>query len=342
MGTNDGFSDALLAWYDREARVLPWRQGPGEPLADPYHVLVSEIMLQQTTVATVLSRYGPFLEQFPNLQALAEAPEADVLAAWAGLGYYRRARALHACAKALMAEHDGVFPRDVKGLLSLPGIGDYTSAAIASIAFGQPAVVVDGNGERVVARVFESEAPLPGAKKELKARAGLLSPQERSGDYAQAMMDLGATICRPRAPQCMLCPVRSFCDARSSGDPERLPVKAAKKAKKEVRGQIFVLLNEADEVLCQQRADKGLLAGMLGLPGGGWDGAPLPPKPAGTVEAGGISHTLTHRQLEIDVLVARVLTSDIQGTWMPVDEARAAMPTLFRKALERGLSSAPS
>jgi len=346
MGTSrrsekKGFAEALLAWYDREARVLPWRQGPGEPPADPYHVLVSEIMLQQTTVATVLGRYEPFLELFPTLYDLAAAPEADVLAAWAGLGYYRRARALHACARALAADHGGVFPRTATELKALPGIGDYTGAAIAAIAFGEAVTVVDGNVERVVARVFDIDQPLPGARKVLRARAEDISPDQRPGDYAQAMMDLGATVCRPRSPQCMLCCVRPFCDGVLSGDPERLPVKAAKKSKKVVTGKVLVLRNEQGEVYCQDRPAKGLLAGMLGLPGGGWDGAEVPAVSAELVEAGSISHTLTHRQLEIDVLTAVVSSTELKGRWLPVEHAREAMPTLFRKALERGLNSDP-
>ncbi|MEM1409295.1 MAG: A/G-specific adenine glycosylase, partial [Pseudomonadota bacterium] len=178
MGRKDGFADALLAWYDREGRDLPWRARPGAPLADPYHVLVSEVMLQQTTVAVVRQRFGPFVEQFPGVEALAEAEEPEVLAAWAGLGYYRRARSLHACVRALVSEHQGAFPGSEAALKALPGIGDYTAAAITSIAFGAPAVVVDGNIERVMARVFAIAAPLPGSKKEIKAAAALLSPQE--------------------------------------------------------------------------------------------------------------------------------------------------------------------
>lgn len=305
---------------------------------EPYHILVSEVMLQQTTVATVLSRYHPFLEQFPHVQALAQADEADVLAAWAGLGYYRRARSLHACAKAVVERFDGQFPQTEEELRSLPGIGDYTAAALAAIAFHQPAVVVDGNIERVTSRVFAIEDPLPGAKKKIKDAAASLTPDVAAGDFAQAMMDLGSSVCKPKDPQCLLCPVRAFCAAQSRGIQQELPRKTPKADKKFVQGTMLVLTNRRGEVLCVRRPGEGLFAGMLGLPGGGWDGAPIPKVSAILHEKGQVEHVLTHRKLMISVH-AGILTRRLPGTeWCAPDEARAAMPTLFRKALDRGLA----
>lgn len=338
MRKTEGFGEALLDWYDRHARVLPWRAEPGEVRrTDPYHVLLSEVMLQQTTVAVVEQRFVQFLDQFPDLRSLAEAPEEVVMAAWAGLGYYRRARSLHACAKALMAEHGGVFPRDEKALKALPGIGDYTAAAISAIAFGDPAVVVDGNIERVVARVARVTGELPGAKKEIKAEALKLMPDERFGDYAQAMMDLGARVCRPKGPDCLLCPVRSFCSVAGSAEAETLPRKALKREKKTVQGVMIVLQRADGAILCEKRPADGLFGGMLGLPGGGWDGREVPSLEAELQDAGAVTHILTHRRLEIDVKVAAAPEAR-DGVWMDPDEARAAMPTLFVKALERALS----
>ncbi|MEM1379282.1 MAG: A/G-specific adenine glycosylase [Pseudomonadota bacterium] len=333
------FADDLLAWYDREARSLPWRIPPGGPLQDPYRVLVSEIMLQQTTVAVVQTRFVAFLDQFPDLFALARAPEADVLAAWAGLGYYRRARSLHACAKALVDDHSGEFPSTEEALKQLPGIGEYTAAAIASIAFGQPAVVVDGNIERVMARVHSIATPLPKGKKDIKAAAADVSPTDRPGDYAQALMDLGARICRPKAADCLLCPVRRHCRIQREGDPLALPVKAPRKAKQTVEGSIYVAVNGDDCVLCEDRPDDGLFAGMLGLPGGGWDGRTPPVSLHGGEVCGSFSHILTHRRLAIDVHRADAPSADQNFRWVPIDHARRTMPTLFRKALDQALSS---
>ena len=332
------FAKDLLDWYDAHARVLPWRVPPGEARrAEPYHVLLSEVMLQQTTVAVVEKRFGEFLEQFPTIRALAEAPEADVMAAWAGLGYYRRARSLHACAKAVVDDHGGEFPQAEEDLKSLPGVGDYTSAAVAAIAFGQPAVVVDGNIERVVARVETITEALPKAKKAIKAAAAELMPTVRFGDYAQALMDLGAGVCRPKAPNCLLCPVRRQCDVAGSPDAELLPKKAPKRPKKEVHGILLVQRNAHGEVLCEDRGSEGLFAGMLGLPGGGWDGSPLPD---GTGEpVGSFEHVLTHRRLKIDVVVPTGAAITASRRWLALEEARAAMPTLFKKALDVALSS---
>ena len=229
----------LLEWYDRHARVLPWRSPPGAPAPDPYRVWLSEVMLQQTTVAAVKPYYGRFLERWPTVEALAAAEDAELMAAWAGLGYYSRARNLLACARAVVAEHGGRFPETATKLKKLPGIGDYTAAAIAAIAFGEPAAVVDGNVERVVARLFALDS-----KAAVRAQAADLTPAERPGDYAQAMMDLGATICTPRNPACAICPVRSDCRAFALGTPAAWPVNPPKATRPHRRG--FVFWAEAD------------------------------------------------------------------------------------------------
>jgi A/G-specific adenine glycosylase len=304
-------------------------------------VLVSEVMLQQTTVAVVRERFASFLESFPDVETLASAEEAEVLGAWAGLGYYRRARSLHACARALMADHGGLFPQTEDALRTLPGIGDYTAAAIASIAFGVPATVVDGNIERIVARLFAIEEPLPKGKRAIRDAASLLSPKERPGDYAQAMMDLGATICRPKAPQCLLCPVSGSCEARHLGIAADLPKKAARRPRKVATGTLFVLTNGAGEVLCEERPAEGLFAGMLGLPGTGWDGTARE-EPADMAPAGSFVHILTHRELKIDVLRGKA-SETLPGTvFIAQEEAARRMPSFFAKALRTGLSSAGS
>ena len=336
----EGFAPALLAWYDAHARRLPWRVPPGEARrAEPYHVLLSEVMLQQTTVAVVEKRFVAFLDQFPTVFDLALAPEVDVLAAWAGLGYYRRARSLHACARAVVDDHGGVFPTSADKLKALPGVGDYTSAAVAAIAFDQPAVVVDGNIERVVARVEHIAEQLPKAKKTIKAAAEALMPAQRFGDYAQALMDLGATTCRPKAPNCLLCPVRTFCDVAGTAAAEGLPNKAPKRPKREVTGTLFVLRNRAGDVLCEDRPGEGLFAGMLGLPGEAWDGRSGADIRADLKSVGQVEHVLTHRRLKLDVQTGQMVRKPGVGRWVPLEQARGAMPTLFVKALELALNS---
>ena len=246
----------MLAWYDRHRRTLPWRAPAGER-TDPYRVWLSEIMLQQTTVATVGDYFRRFVERWPTVEALAAAPLDDVLSAWAGLGYYARARNLHACAQAVAERHGGRFPEDEAGLLALPGIGPYTAAAIRAIAFDQPASAVDGNVERVIARLFAIETPLPDAKPEIHARAAELVPQQRAGDYAQAMMDLGATVCTPRNPRCVICPLMDGCRARQLGIAEELPRRAPKADKPTRRGLAFVLAAQGRRHPAAQAADQG-------------------------------------------------------------------------------------
>ena len=313
QGGDDGAA-ALLAWYDRHRRVLPWRAGPGER-PDPYRVWLSEIMLQQTTVATVGPYFRAFLERWPDVASLAAAPLDDVLHAWQGLGYYARARNLHKCAIAVARDHGGRFPDDEAALRALPGIGAYTAAAIAAIAFDRPAVVVDGNVERVVARLYAVETPLPAAKPELRRLAGDLTPDERPGDFAQAMMDLGATICTPRAPRCVLCPLMAGCRARARGIAEELPRRTAKPEKPTRRGVAFFAVDAAGAVLLRRRAEQGLLGGMMEVPSTDWRAEAWPMDEALRAAPlaadwralpGTVRHTFTHFHLELTVLAARI------------------------------------
>ena len=326
-----GFARDLLAWYDAHARTLPWRAPPGTPAPDPYRVWLAEVMLQQTTVATVRPRYERFLTLFPTVEALAAAPLDDVLAEWAGLGYYARARNLHACAKAVAA---GGWPRTEAGLRALPGLGAYTAASVAAIAFGERAVVVDGNVERVVARVFAVETPVKQVSARIRALADALTPDERCGDYAQAMMDLGATVCRPKAPDCLLCPVRAHCDAAARGLTEELPVRVLRKARPVRYGTVYVGLRSDGSVLCERRPPEGLYGGMVGLPGSGWGDAPTPapPVPADWREARRVTHGLTHFVLELTVYEAAVEAAPPGLFFVPREDTRS-LPTVFRACL---------
>lgn len=302
----------LLAWYDESARLLPWRaRGGAEP--DPYRVWLSEIMLQQTRVETVLPYYAKFLSRWPDVTALAEARQEEVLSAWAGLGYYARARNLHACAKAVVAEFAGVFPGEEAELRRLPGIGAYTSAAIAAIAFGRKATPVDGNIERVMSRLFAVEEKLPAAKKTLARLAAELTPAYRAGDFAQALMDLGATICTPRKPACAICPWMTPCIARQRGEQETFPRKQRKAEGKLRKGAAFVVLRDDDHILLRTRGEKGLLASMTEVPGSEWSAeyrdstasAPIPGLKWRKL-VGVVRHVFTHFPLELTVYVARV------------------------------------
>lgn len=321
----------LLAWYDRHARVLPWRTPPGGAGADPYRVWLSEVMLQQTTVAAVKSYFERFTTLWPTVHDLAAAEDAQVMAEWAGLGYYARARNLLACARTVAGL--GAFPDTREGLAALPGIGAYTSAAIAAIAFDRPETVVDGNVERVVARLFAVETPLPTAKPELTALAARLTPQERPGDFAQAMMDLGATICTPRSPACGICPVIPHCAARARGIAADLPRKAPKKAKPQRRGTVWIGFAE-NAVLVETRPDKGLLGGTLAFPSTGWDGSDLPPPaPADWQELGLVRHVFTHFALDLTVATGRLTAPPQRGNLVPLGQFDpSALPGLMRKA----------
>ncbi len=336
---NEMFSSRLLDWYDAHARDLPWRVGPKARAAgarpDPYRVWLSEVMLQQTTVATVTPRFEAFLSRWPDVAALAAAPLEDVLGEWAGLGYYARARNLHACAKVVADELGGVFPDTEEGLISLPGIGPYTAAAIAAIAFDHPAVVIDGNIDRVMVRIENIARPIREAKAEIRASAAERTPDQRAGDYAQGLMDLGAGVCRPRNPDCLLCPVAEFCRARAAGVQDGLPVKPAKKARPVRHGVVYVGLREDGAVLTERRPAKGLFGGMAGLPGGAWaEGeAPkaAPPVKARWREAGTAEHTLTHFHLILTVMTANTKEAP-EGLFWTAD--LETLPTVFRKAVK--------
>jgi A/G-specific adenine glycosylase len=327
----------ILSHYDAHARELPWRSLPGAPAPDPYRVWLSEIMLQQTTVAAVKPYFASFIALWPTVQALASAHDEDVMSAWAGLGYYARARNLLACARIIVADHAGTFPVTERALLALPGVGAYTAAAIASIAYGARAVVVDGNVERVMARLHAVETPLPAAKAILRDLADHYTPLERAGDYAQAVMDLGATICTPRSPRCTLCPISANCQGRENA--ERYPVKPPKVAKPVRRGTAWWI--ECDgNVLLIQRPAKGLLGGMAALPSCEWQGPDAePPFAASWENAGSIAHVFTHFALTLHVQKACApitAATDIGGRWHPIDQIESAgLPTVFTKAAAR-------
>ncbi len=327
-------SETLLDWYDRHARDLPWRAPPGTPAPEPYRVWLSEVMLQQTTVAAVKPYFAVFTERWPTVEALAAAPEEDVMAAWAGLGYYSRARNLVKCARAVADM--GAFPSSEKELRKLPGLGDYTAAAVAAIAFAQRAVVVDANVERVVARLFAIDEPLPGARKAILAKADMITPDERAGDFAQAMMDLGSSICTARDPKCLLCPLADECEGRKAGDPARLPVKAPKKAKPLRKGRTWWIERD-DAVWLVRREGTGMLGGMRALPDDGWsargdgEGGPAG-EPLGLVR-----HGFTHFDLELSV--QRHGAPLGEGEWWPLDKLdEAGLPTLFAKAAQLALA----
>lgn len=322
---------ALLDWYDAHARDLPWRVPPGSGRrADPYRVWLSEVMLQQTTVAAVRGYYAAFTARWPDVRALAAADDADVMAAWAGLGYYARARNLLACARAVAAT-GGRFPDTEAGLRALPGIGAYTAAAIAAIAFGRPAVVVDGNVERVMARLGAIETPLPAARGAIHALAAELTPADRPGDHAQAVMDLGATICTPRRPACILCPLAGACAARAAGIAEGLPRKAPKREKPERRGAVY-LARRGAEWLLETRPARGLLGGMLAFPTTEWgeDPAPAPPFVADWRRVGEVRHVFTHFALTLAVMTTDGTGNPDRGAFRPLDPA--ALPMVFARA----------
>ena len=337
----------LLAWYDRHRRSLPWRARPGQ-VADPYHVWLSEIMLQQTTVPAVKPYYETFLKRWPTVEQLAAADIHDVMAAWAGLGYYARARNLHKCAAIVTERHGGRFPGTEEALRELPGIGRYTAGAIAAIAFDRPATIVDGNVERVVSRLYRVQTPLPKAKPQLWALAERLTPERRPGDYAQAIMDLGATICTPQKPACSLCPWRSECAAFKAGDQESYPRKAPKAERPQHYGVAFWIMNEKGEVALRRRPPSGLLGGMLEPPGTEWGDkavgktvalrkAPLAAE--WRWSEGVVRHVFTHFALELQVARTTVKGRPIKDAeWVPIDRLGAvALPSLMRKVAKLAL-----
>jgi A/G-specific adenine glycosylase len=335
-------SAQLLAWYDANARALPWRSPPGTAAPEPYRVWLSEVMLQQTTVAAVGPYYAKFVERWPTVQALAAAKEADVMAAWAGLGYYSRARNLIACAR-VVAGSGGEFPGTEAELRALPGLGAYTAAAVAAIAFGQHAAVIDANVERVIARLFAIAEPLPAARKAIRARVEALVPAGRPGDFAQALMDLGATICTSRNPRCLLCPLSDHCTGRTDGA-ERFPVKPARKAKPQRLGRAFWIAREG-AVWLVKRPGHGMLGGMRALPDDGWsakgDGSAMPPLAGEWTSAGAVRHSFTHFDLELQLMLYSGTEWDSLsgGEWWALNRLEAAgLPTLFAKAAQLALA----
>jgi A/G-specific adenine glycosylase len=345
---------ALLDWYDRERRDLPWRTKRGRR-ADPYRVWLSEIMLQQTTVKAVIPFYERFLARWPAIENLAAADLDDVLAAWAGLGYYSRARNLHKCANAVVADHGGTFPRTEAELRALPGIGPYTAAAIAAIAFGEPATPVDGNVERVISRLFAVKHPLPAAKRELKRLAETLTPQRRAGDFAQAMMDLGASLCSPKKPSCLMCPLQQDCHAHALGIEAQLPVKVEKIGRPTRYATAFLALREDGYVLLRKRPEAGLLGGMLEVPSTEWVDdwlaadlalAAAPVRADWWPVPGLVSHTFTHFRLELMVFRAIVPMDAALTFWAFPERCRwvsrrdlgsVALPSVMKKAIGHAL-----
>jgi len=338
---------AILAWYDTHARALPWRASPAARAAgvrpDPYRVWLSEIMLQQTTIPHATPYFLTFLHRWPTVKALAAADEGELMAGWAGLGYYARARNLIACARQVAGDLGGVFPDTEAGLRTLPGVGPYTAAAIAAIAFDRPANVVDGNVERLVSRLYAVETPLPAAKPELTALAGGLVADDRPGDWAQALMDLGAMVCTPTAPACERCPAAGVCQALALGDPAAYPRRAPKPARPRRHGAAYLLLR-GDEAALVRRPPKGLLGGMLALPTSDWRAAPwsdaeaiaAAPTTAPWRPAGEIEHVFTHFALTLRVFRAE---GDWDGgVWTPLSGLEA-MPSVFLKAARQGLEA---
>ncbi len=333
---------ALLAWYDKARRELPWRAAPGQS-PDPWHVVVSELMLQQTTVATVRSRFEPFLLRFPTLASLATAPLDDVLHAWQGLGYYRRARALHACARAVVEHHGGCLPLDHDVLIELPGIGPYTAAAVAAIAGARPVVPVDGNVERVLTRMLAVATPMPAARPQLRAAAASLADATRPADLAQALMELGALVCTPRRPRCVACPWGSWCLGAAEGDPEHYPVVAPRKKRTALFAHAFLLERADGAILFRRRPETGVLAGMIELPSTPWladrEAAFAAITPSLPVVAhlqalpGAVRHLFTHLDLSVTVLRGQASEAP-SGMWVARDGLAAlALPTLTRKLL---------
>ncbi len=348
-------NQSLLKWYDRHARRLPWRVSPEDrklgEIPDPYRIWLSEVMLQQTTVAAVKDYFEKFTNAWPSVEDLAAADEEDVMKAWAGLGYYSRARNLKKCADTVARDHGGRFPEAEDALLKLPGIGPYTAAAIATIAFDRHAAVVDGNVERVLTRLTQIETPLPEAKSQIKDVMATLTPHDRPGDFAQAVMDLGATICTPKRPACGLCPWMSDCKVQNSSLAEALPRKAPKKEKPTRYGAAFVAVDrESGAILLRRRPPKGLLGGMTEVPGTDWSEAfdvsgaqehvPFPSE--WRICAGVVKHTFTHFHLRLTVLRAYApqdILRMVEGTWWspPAALDEEALPTVMRKVLSAAL-----
>ena len=336
------FSHALLDWYDRHARALPWRVPPGaDERADPYRVWVSEIMLQQTGAKVVAPRFVRFVARWPTVVDLADAHVDEVVGEWAGLGYYSRARNIHACARVVVEGRGGAFPRTAAGLRELPGIGDYTSAAIAAIAFGEPVPVVDGNVERIASRILTLDRPPKAAARAVRDAVAAWVPADRPGDFAQATMDLGATICTPRSPACLHCPVAAHCRARAAGEPERWPVKAAKAARPSRLGAAFVARRPDGAVLLTRRPPRGLLGGTASVPMSDWSsradgatGAEAAPFAADWRRVGTARHGFTHFDIALEVWTATATREAPDGCWWSTDVEADGVTTLLRRVLE--------
>jgi len=340
-------AEKILGWYDQNRRHLPWRSAP-DVIANPYHVWLSEIMLQQTTVITVKPYFEDFLERWPQLNDLASASLDDVLHLWQGLGYYARARNLHKCANIIISEYGGNFPENENDLLKLPGIGPYTAAAIVAIAFGKKATPIDGNIERVITRLFAILEPIPLSKKKLGELACAMTPDDRAGDFAQSLMDIGATICTPKNPICKLCPLIGECAAESEGIANDLPTRAPKRSKPTREGVIFWLTNDKGEVLLRRRPEKGLLGGMVELPSSDWQENHRPLKeslseaPAEVdwqILPGKVKHTFTHFHLELDVAIGHCSKpKSIRGIWTNTSNFNEyALPTVIKKVVSHTL-----
>ncbi|MGB9144111.1 MAG: A/G-specific adenine glycosylase [Aestuariivirga sp.] len=347
QGLHEDLSEKLLAWYDAHGRDLPWRAKPGKT-SDPYRVWLSEIMLQQTTVAAVRGYYVKFLSLWPTVNDLAKANQEDVLRAWAGLGYYARARNLHACAIQIASEWGGKFPGTVEALRALPGIGPYTAAAIAAIAFDQPHAAVDGNVERVMSRLYAIETPLPEAKRLIGGKAQALVPAKRAGDFAQAFMDLGAAVCTPRVLNCSICPWTDECLARKMGIAESLPRKLPKAKIPSRVGIAFWVEGGDGRILLRLRPQKGLLGGMVEVPSTPWE-AKLPRKVSAPLRAKWsrlktpVEHTFTHFHLQLAVWKTKlteipVLSDDGDYRWVHKNDlAHEALPSVMRKIVTKAL-----
>lgn len=351
--TKEPTSTSLLAWYDRNARTLPWRISPSDRRknvrADPYRIWLSEVMLQQTTVKAVIPYFDRFTDQWPDVIQLAQARSDEVMAAWAGLGYYSRARNLIACARYIADQLDGLFPTRPADLRQLPGIGQYTSAAIAAIAFDEPIAVVDGNVERVVTRLYAIDTPLPQAKRDVRSKLEPLVPQLRPGEFAEAMMDLGATVCTPRNPDCALCPLSNACSAKIINRQTEFPVRPPRKSKPTRFGHAFVAIRIDGAILLRRRPDKGLLGGMCEVPGSIWTtGSPptdFPPPIAGewSKQEAGIKHTFTHFHLMLDVhtIALPMSVKAPPDCWWsePQKIKNEALPSLMVKVIEAALAA---
>ena len=339
QGPHIRLQSQLLDWYDAHSRDLPWRRKGGRQ--DAYKVWLSEIMLQQTTVGAVIAHYNKFISQWPTVERLAAADRDDIMRAWAGLGYYSRARNLHVCAGLVVGDHGGKFPETVDELIKLPGVGPYTAAAIAAIAFDVPAAAVDGNVDRVVSRLYAIEEPLPSSKPRIRELAQALVPQLRAGDFAQAMMDLGATICTPKSPACQNCPWTEHCTGRKQGIAAALPRKAAKKAIPTRKAYVYWLERDDGAVLLRKRPDKGLLGGMMEFPSSAWQAklpkdfhAHAPVAADWKKQRGIVEHTFTHFHMELSVVCAAYSGGAVDGVWVPqCDLNSEALPTVMRKVV---------